>query len=63
VLEHVLAAGYDPKYGARPMKRAVESEVTVPLARHLAARAAPEADHLELTMQQGVLQITPRRGG
>ncbi len=35
VVDLVVARGFDPRYGARPMKRAVESEVMVPLARAL----------------------------
>lgn len=63
VLEQVLAAGFDPKYGARPMKRAVESEVTVPLARYLAAGEAPPAGRLVLSIEQGRLRISPAEGG
>jgi ATP-dependent Clp protease ATP-binding subunit ClpB len=29
--------GYDPKYGARPLKRAIQKEMETPLARKLIA--------------------------
>ncbi|MBI3682444.1 MAG: ATP-dependent chaperone ClpB [Acidobacteria bacterium] len=32
---HLIRAGYDPKYGARPLKRAIQREVETPLARLL----------------------------
>jgi ATP-dependent Clp protease ATP-binding subunit ClpB len=33
--EHLVKSGYDPAYGARPLKRAIQKEVETPLARKL----------------------------
>ena len=33
--EHLTAVGFDPRYGARPLKRALERELLAPLARDL----------------------------
>lgn len=35
--KHLLATGYDPAYGARPLKRAIQKELETPLSRHLLA--------------------------
>ena len=35
--EHLVTVGYDPAYGARPLKRAIQKEVETPLARMLVA--------------------------
>ena len=35
VAEHLTHRGYDARYGARPLKRTIEEEFVVPLARHL----------------------------
>ncbi|HEY7336810.1 MAG TPA: ATP-dependent chaperone ClpB [Bryobacteraceae bacterium] len=35
--EHLIHVGYDPTYGARPLKRAIQKEVETPLARMLVA--------------------------
>src|SRR5579871_1961190 len=35
--EHLVKSGYDPAYGARPLKRAIQKEVETPLARKLIA--------------------------
>jgi len=35
--EHMIAAGYDPMYGARPLKRLIQSEVETIVARHIIA--------------------------
>ena len=32
---HLVRAGYDPSYGARPLKRAIQREIETPLARKL----------------------------
>jgi ATP-dependent Clp protease ATP-binding subunit ClpB len=34
-LEHLVRVGYDPSYGARPLKRAIQKEIETPLARML----------------------------
>jgi len=41
VLDLLVDRGFDPKYGARPLKRAIEELLVMPLAR--AVLAAPEA--------------------
>ena len=35
VRDHIAEAGFDEKYGARPLKRAIQSELEDPLANHL----------------------------
>jgi ATP-dependent Clp protease ATP-binding subunit ClpC len=48
VFERIVEAGYSKEYGARPMERAVESFVGVPLARHMAER--PQAGGVTLVV-------------
>ena len=35
--EHLIHVGYDPAFGARPLKRAFQKEIETPLARQLVA--------------------------
>ena len=43
-LDLIAAEGFDPIYGARPLKRAIQSEIENPLAKKLLAGAyAPES--------------------
>ena len=37
VLAEIASAGFDPVYGARPLKRAIQSEIENPLAREILA--------------------------
>ncbi len=43
-LDNIAEAGFDPVYGARPMKRAIQAEIENPLAKALlSGRYAPES--------------------
>ncbi len=33
--EHIVKVGYDPAFGARPLKRAIQKEIETPLARKI----------------------------
>jgi ATP-dependent Clp protease ATP-binding subunit ClpC len=60
VLEVLVAEGFDPRYGARPMKRAVESLVTVPLAKLLMTWPEATGRVLRLAVEDG--RIVLREG-
>ena len=46
----VARAGYDRRYGARPLQRALEELVVTPIARELAARPETVMKHLHLSV-------------
>src|SRR6185503_2020073 len=48
--EHLAEKGYDPRYGARPLKRALERELLTPLAEAL----NEYAEELPLSVEIGV---------
>jgi ATP-dependent Clp protease ATP-binding subunit ClpB len=43
--DYLAERGYDPVYGARPLKRAIQSEVETPLARELIAGNVRDGSH------------------
>ncbi|MEY2984392.1 MAG: ClpB protein, partial [Cyanobacteriota bacterium] len=43
-LEHIVAAGYDPVYGARPLKRAIQRELENPIATKILENTFAEED-------------------
>jgi ATP-dependent Clp protease ATP-binding subunit ClpB len=56
--ERLLAVGWDPEYGARPLRRAVQREVQNRLAAMILAREVKEGDGLALeTGPDGGLEI------
>ncbi|HZO88617.1 MAG TPA: ATP-dependent chaperone ClpB [Chthonomonadaceae bacterium] len=44
--EALAMAGYDPVYGARPLKRAIQRQIADPLAQKLLAGEFKEGDHI-----------------
>jgi ATP-dependent Clp protease ATP-binding subunit ClpB len=44
---HIASAGFDPVYGARPLKRAIQSEILNPLALRLLDRSFVEGDLIQ----------------
>ncbi|MCI0701625.1 MAG: ATP-dependent Clp protease ATP-binding subunit, partial [Planctomycetia bacterium] len=53
LVEHLAAVGFDPRYGARPLQRAIEREVVAPLARWLLANPVGEGKTVEADWANG----------
>jgi len=60
---HLVRAGYDPSYGARPLKRAVQREIETPLARKLLARDIREGQKVLVDSKNGVLTFNGEPAG
>ncbi|MCS7181592.1 MAG: ATP-dependent chaperone ClpB [Thermoanaerobaculum sp.] len=58
-LEFLAREGYDPEYGARPLKRTIQRLVQDPLARMLLAGRVQEGDTVLLTVREGRLVLEP----
>jgi ATP-dependent Clp protease ATP-binding subunit ClpB len=46
--EHIVRVGYDPAYGARPLKRTIQKEIETPLARLLVQRTVCDGQTVEV---------------
>lgn len=51
--EHVAEIGYDPVFGARPLKRAIQKEILNPLALKLLDGTVREGDTVEVDYREG----------
>jgi ATP-dependent Clp protease ATP-binding subunit ClpB len=51
--QHVVSVGYDPIYGARPLKRAIQREIENPLARKLISGEIQDGMKVRLDYQRG----------
>ncbi|WP_141324447.1 AAA family ATPase [Myxococcus sp. AB025B] len=61
VVDFLARTGFDARYGARPLKRAVEQHAVVPLAQWLAAHAGAPHRHVELRLgSEERLEVVPR---
>jgi ATP-dependent Clp protease ATP-binding subunit ClpB len=43
---HLVRTGYDPTYGARPLKRAIQKEIETPLARLILGGDVRDGQHV-----------------
>lgn len=57
VKEYILEKGYDEKYGARPLRRAVQSEIEDLLAEEILSRRVKQGDTVTIKMQDGQLVV------
>jgi ATP-dependent Clp protease ATP-binding subunit ClpB len=54
-LEHVAQAGFDPVYGARPLKRAIQQQIENPLAKQILAGEFAAGDTVRVREKKGAL--------
>jgi ATP-dependent Clp protease ATP-binding subunit ClpB len=59
--EHIAREGYDPVYGARPLKRYLQREVETRLSRKLLSGEIPDGSALTLAYKDGSLDIQSTR--
>ena len=45
---HISDGGYDPVYGARPLKRFIQSHIETPIARYIVSGATKEGSEITL---------------
>ena len=55
--DFLIDQGYDPSYGARPMRRAVEKHLEDPLAEHLLRGNISEGDTVKVTCEEGEKEL------
>jgi len=54
---HLVRVGYDPTFGARPLKRAIQKEVETPLARKLVAGEVHDGQKVLVDERDGAIFI------
>jgi ATP-dependent Clp protease ATP-binding subunit ClpB len=58
--DYLAEVGWDPQYGARPLKRAIQRYLEDPLAKHVIAGEYPPGTHLKVDHGAEGLTFTPR---
>jgi ATP-dependent Clp protease ATP-binding subunit ClpB len=58
--DHIAEAGYDPTYGARPLKRAIQRELQNPIATKLLENSFTEGDTILIDLTDGVLTFVKK---
>jgi ATP-dependent Clp protease ATP-binding subunit ClpB len=54
-------AGYDPVYGARPLKRVIQRELQNPLAQMILEGSVPDGSTVRIGVRDGKLAIDPKK--
>lgn len=57
VKRHIVDNGYDPVFGARPMKRLIQQKIETPIARALVSGSRPDGAKLGLDMHDGAVTV------
>ncbi len=57
VLSFVASVGFDPVFGARPLKRSIQQEIENPLAQKLLAGEFSSGDHINVKLENNVLSF------
>ncbi|MFZ5928011.1 MAG: ATP-dependent chaperone ClpB [Acidobacteriota bacterium] len=58
--DHLILLGYEPEYGARPLKRAIQRELETLIARQILEGRIRDGAHLYVTAPRGALEIEAR---
>jgi ATP-dependent Clp protease ATP-binding subunit ClpB len=59
----LVRSGYDPSFGARPLKRAIQREVETPLARKILAGDVRDGERVRVDARDGALAFEPAPEG
>jgi ATP-dependent Clp protease ATP-binding subunit ClpB len=59
VKKWLAAAGYDPRYGARPLKRVIQKHIQNPLALSVLDGSISEGSRVEVALEGNALSIVP----
>lgn len=54
-LKEIAAAGFDPVYGARPLKRAIQSQIENPLSKQILEGRFAAGDAIRVDLKMGVM--------
>jgi ATP-dependent Clp protease ATP-binding subunit ClpB len=57
-IDYIAQVGYDPVYGARPLKRAIQKELENPIATKILEEAFAEGSTIQVNVRSGKLTFT-----
>ncbi len=63
VQRHLAQVGYDPVYGARPLKRTIQRELETPIAKEMLRGTILEGDHVVAEMKGDRIGFRTKTGG
>jgi len=61
VLEYIADVGYEPKFGARPLKRVIQSKILTPVSSMMINEGMLQGGSVAVTMKKGELSFDVRK--
>jgi ATP-dependent Clp protease ATP-binding subunit ClpB len=61
VLDYLAKEGYDPKFGARPLKRVIQSKILTPVASMMVGEGMLRGGSVAVTMRKGELAFDVKK--
>lgn len=61
VKEHLAESGFDSKYGARPLRRAIQTQIEDALANEILEGRIKQGDRVTVQLHKKKLQFVPER--
>ena len=61
VLDYLAREGYDPKFGARPLKRVIQSKILTPVANMMVGEGMLQRGAVKVSMKKDELQFDVKR--
>lgn len=61
VCDHIAKAGFDEKYGARPLRRAIQNQVEDPLSEEILAGNVKQNGTVTVSMKDGKIIFKPKK--
>jgi len=55
---HIVKVGYDPHYGARPLKRTIQKELETPIGRKILAGEVNDGDAVDVGFDENRAELT-----
>jgi ATP-dependent Clp protease ATP-binding subunit ClpB len=63
VLDYIAKEGYDPKFGARPLKRVIQSKILTPVASMMIGEGMLQGGTVSVSMKKGELCFDVKKRG
>lgn len=63
VKAHLAEIGYDPKFGARPLRRVIQSKILTPIANRMVGEGMLQGGTVKVTLKNGELQFDIKKKG
>ena len=63
VLDYLAEKGYDPKFGARPLKRVIQSKILTPVASMMVGQGMLQGGSVSISVKKGELAFDVKKKG